>query len=124
MMILLVKPSWYNREAPPARLVIAEVMAANRSASSRLLDVAIAINRPSDDTAIASDTPAVSVAKRSSNQLKLRASGDAMVIVAPHHAVPARRGHGSRTRVPDGNRPIRTDLTGRRLLWRSPPPAC
>jgi hypothetical protein len=65
---------------------MAEVMAAKRSASSRLLVVAIAINRPSEETAIASETPAVSEANRSSNQLKLRASGDAMVIVAPHSA--------------------------------------
>src|SRR4051812_37854073 len=74
MMTLFAWPRSYTRDAPAARLLMADVMAARRSASARCRVADIAIRRPSDETAIASITPAVSPANRPSSQLNRWAS--------------------------------------------------
>ena len=52
-----------------------ETTAASRSALDRSLIADMAISRPSEETAIASRTPAVLEVKESSSQLNVRASG-------------------------------------------------
>src|SRR3954468_5966030 len=74
MMTLFAWPRSYTREAPAARLLMADVMAASRSASARCRVADIAISSPSEETAIASITPAVSPANRPSSQLNRCAS--------------------------------------------------
>ena len=71
-----------SRPSPPerrsdasARLVQPEMMAQSCSPSAGSSVFDRAISRPSDDTATASVTPAVSSTKLLSSQLKLRASG-------------------------------------------------
>ena len=61
----------YQLAAPPARLVIPEMTAASRSAFARSLMADIAMRSPSEETAIASRTPAVPDAKVSSSQLNV-----------------------------------------------------
>src|SRR3546814_1892299 len=61
-------------EAPLPRLTMPEMIAASCSAAGRSRLDDIAMSRPSDDTATASDTPAVDSTKPLSSQLKLRAS--------------------------------------------------
>ena len=52
-----------------------ETTAASRSALDRSLIDDMAISRPSEETAMASRTPAVPAVNESSSQLKVRASG-------------------------------------------------
>src|SRR5215470_7875772 len=74
MMTRLIAPMRYEIEAPPARLVSPEITAARRSALARSLMADMAISRPSDETAIASSTPAVPEVNESRSQLKVCAS--------------------------------------------------
>src|SRR5262249_54277274 len=67
-------PSAWHSEAPWARLSIAELMAASRSALARSSVDDEAIRRPSEETAMAAITPPVSCAKRLTSQLKFWAS--------------------------------------------------
>jgi hypothetical protein len=67
-------PRAYQLAAPPARLVRPDTTAASRSAFGRSLIADMAISRPSEETAMASTTPAVPDVKESSNQLKVFAS--------------------------------------------------
>jgi hypothetical protein len=69
---------------PCARLSIAEAIAARRSAVARSSAADIATSRPSEDTAMAAVTPAVSCTKRATNQLKFWTSSlmsDAGVVI-------------------------------------------
>ena len=74
MMTRFRLPSAYQLAAPPARLVRPETTAARRSAFGRSLIADIAISRPSEETAMASTTPAVPDVNESSSQLKVFAS--------------------------------------------------
>src|SRR5258708_28690675 len=76
-------PSSYQVDAPPARLVSPDTTAARRSALARSLMADIAISRPSDDTAIASSTPAVDEVNESRSQLKVFASELSSIVLAP-----------------------------------------
>ena len=60
--------------APPERLVMPETTAASRSALARSLMADIAMSSPSEETAIASRTPAVPEVNESSSQLNVCAS--------------------------------------------------
>src|SRR5919112_118477 len=64
-------PSAYQLAAPPARLVSPDTTAASRSALGRSLIADIAMSRPSEETAMASTTPAVLEVKESRSQLKV-----------------------------------------------------
>src|ERR671910_3108834 len=63
-----------HRDAPWPRLTKPEMIAASCSADARSSELEAAINRPSEETATASVTPAVWPAQLLSSQLKLRAS--------------------------------------------------
>ena len=71
MMTRFRPPSAYQLAAPPARLVMPDTTAARRSALDRSLIADIAISRPSEETAIASSTPAVLEVNESSSQLNV-----------------------------------------------------
>jgi hypothetical protein len=74
MMTRFRLPRLYQLAAPPERLVRPDTTAARRSAFGRSLIADMAISRPSEETAMASITPAVPEVKESSSQLKVFAS--------------------------------------------------
>jgi hypothetical protein len=74
MMTLFGAPMSYTLAAPWARLMIADVMAARRSAFVRSSVLDMAINSPSEETAIASITSDVFAANWLSSQLNRCAS--------------------------------------------------
>src|ERR1700754_5147246 len=82
MMTRFSAPSLYQLAAPPARLVRPDTTAASRSAFGRSLIADIAMSRPSDDTAMASITPAVPEVNESSSQLKVFASALRLLLVS------------------------------------------
>src|SRR5690349_18505090 len=75
MMTRFNPPREYQCAAPPDRLVIPDTTAASRSALARSRVADIAISSPSEDTATASNTPAVPDVNESSSQLNVCASG-------------------------------------------------
>src|SRR5215510_616722 len=81
MTTLLVGPRSYRRDAPLARLMMADVMAASRSASALCWVLDAAISRPSEETAMASTTPGAFAANWLSSQLNSCASADRFCVV-------------------------------------------
>src|SRR5215475_2724943 len=82
MITRLMAPKAYQLDAPPARLVMPETTAASRSALALSLMDDMAMSRPSEETAIASMTPAVPDVNESSSQLNFFASALSSIVAA------------------------------------------
>src|SRR4029453_12425595 len=89
-----------QRDAPCPGLTKPEMIAASCSADARSSELEAAINRPSEETATASVTPAVWSTKLLSSQLKLRASSLRLIAPPPTlrrpDAGPRRQEHWAR----------------------------
>src|SRR5437763_5592531 len=103
-------PSEYQCAAPPARLVIPDTTAANRSALARSRVADIAMSKPSEDTATASSTPAVPDVNESNSQLKVCASGLRFTVLV---IVPLFTGDQRGRHAGPAGRPPRTARRGR-----------